>query len=188
MLSGRGMDHARILKTSKIRHRSNHLRCLDYTEIRSISVPAKYSEEKRLEMFWSRVDKSKYCWEWTGSRNNKSPYGAVRWNGPIRFTHVVSWELHFGPIPEGLKVLHKCDNPPCTRPDHLFLGTQQENVLDAVRKGRWPARGGRHPKATCYLGHLMRRDCSNHSYCPDCTRARARKYYRAKFGERGKSR
>lgn len=64
---------------------------------------------------------------------------------PYRNTHVahrVSWALNRGPIPVGMKVLHKCDNPPCVNPDHLFLGTQRDNVEDCVRKGRLNSRKG----------------------------------------------
>ena len=50
--------------------------------------------------------------------------------------HRVSHELHIGPIPEGLGVLHRCDNPPCTRPDHIYAGTQGRNLLDAYERGR----------------------------------------------------
>lgn len=52
--------------------------------------------------------------------------------------HRVSWEINCGPIPEGLGVLHHCDNPPCCRPDHLFVGTNDENMKDAAAKARFP--------------------------------------------------
>lgn len=60
--------------------------------------------------------------------------GGERWK--TEAAHRVSWELSFGPVPEGLCVLHKCDNPPCVRPDHLFLGTHKNNAEDRDRKGR----------------------------------------------------
>lgn len=62
------------------------------------------------------------------------------------YTHRISWVLAFGPIPDGLNVLHHCDNPPCVRPDHLFLGTHRQNIADKVAKGR-QHRGERHPFA-----------------------------------------
>jgi len=79
------------------------------------------------------------CWDWTGTRSDfgygllfTGPRGASRGEA----AHRISWEIHVGPIPNGLNVLHHCDNPPCTRPDHLFLGTQADNVRDRDRKGR----------------------------------------------------
>jgi len=95
--------------------------------------------------FWSKVDKDGPvqphcpelgpCWEWTGSRS-PAGYGQTRIFWKLYAAHRVSWEKSNGPIPDGLRVLHKCDNPPCIRPDHLFLGTQSDNMLDAYRKGR----------------------------------------------------
>jgi hypothetical protein len=88
------------------------------------------------ERFWSRVVKD-VCWVWTGYR--KAGYGQIGRGGRgsrIILTHRLSWIFHFGPIPEGLKVLHKCDNPPCCNPDHLFLGTDKDNVRDKINKGR----------------------------------------------------
>jgi hypothetical protein len=113
-----------------------------------------------VERFWALVRKGAApgdCWEWTGSR---ARFGYGRFNlrhydqpsaknGYAVQAHRLSWEFAHGPIPPGLWVLHRCDNPPCVRPDHLFLGTVGDNVRDAVAKGRltyeWVA--GRQPKA-----------------------------------------
>lgn len=95
--------------------------------------PRKISFEDR---FWARVEKTDRCWVWNGSLFSGSPYGQVKQNGKTKQVHRVSWELHFGAIPDGLCVCHKCDNPPCVRPDHLFLGTNHDNVMDSVMKGR----------------------------------------------------
>ena len=85
--------------------------------------------------FWSRIKKTKGCWVWTGKRD-KNGYGRL-WvkDGNIR-AHRFSWTLHFGPVPEGLCVLHDCDNPSCVRPSHLFTGTNVENTKDRSTKGR----------------------------------------------------
>lgn len=83
------------------------------------------------ENFWPKVNKSDGCWVWTARLNNMG-YGKCSEGLAHRF----SWVLHNGPIPSGLQILHKCDNPPCVRPDHLFLGTQRDNIMDALGKGR----------------------------------------------------
>jgi len=91
------------------------------------------------ERFWKKVAKSSECWVWTGGRLG-GKYGRIRYLRDDVWTHEyahrVSWELHFGTIPEGLWVLHECDNPPCVRPDHLFLGTQLDNINDMLFKKR----------------------------------------------------
>lgn len=90
------------------------------------------------DRFWPKVQKGDGCWEWQGSR---LPHGYGHLTIPGRgvpYAHRISWELTHGEIPDGLWVLHHCDNPPCVRPDHLFLGTAQDNVDDSIRKGRRP--------------------------------------------------
>lgn len=89
---------------------------------------------------WSRVKRgtTKECWEWTGYRT-KPGYGMLSIRALSKmplYAHRLAWELTHGPIPEGLHVLHQCDNPPCCNPDHFFLGTQRDNNFDRDRKGR----------------------------------------------------
>lgn len=101
------------------------------------------------ERFWRAVEKAEGdgCWLWAGSLNTWG-YGQIRDEaGKYQGAHRVSWRLAFGPVPQGMSVLHRCDNTRCVRPDHLFLGTQQENVRDRNTKGR-DSRGSRHPNAT----------------------------------------
>lgn len=94
------------------------------------------------DRFWRRVNKTDTCWLWTGGciggrdRGPTHVYGEV-WRDNVKLlTHRVSWEMAFGPIPDGLFVLHRCDTPLCVRPDHLFLGTQADNARDMWAKGR----------------------------------------------------
>lgn len=111
-----------------------------------------------VKRFWAKVDKNGpivrpdlgACWQWTGATTPEG-YGKI-YQGPETLTHArahrVSWELHNGPIPEGIEVLHRCDNTGCVRESHLFLGTQSDNVLDMDTKGRRRmAKGETHGRA-----------------------------------------
>lgn len=93
------------------------------------------------QRFWRKVDKRgpDECWPFTGTKNQYG-YGRIRKGGDrggkMIFAHRVSWEMHNGPIPDGLQALHKCDNPPCVNPAHLFLGDNDDNIKDKLQKGR----------------------------------------------------
>lgn len=94
------------------------------------------SDHKR---FWGKVKKTGDggCWNWQGSKS--SGYGVISLGGRAGRdwrAHRISWELCKCPIPDGLFVLHRCDNPPCVNPEHLFLGTQLMNMRDMTEKGR----------------------------------------------------
>lgn len=90
----------------------------------------------RIEIFYLKLKKMKNgCWEWKGSRDKKG-YGQFSFKERRIKTSRFSWEINNGKIPKGLFVCHNCDNPPCCNPEHLFLGTCQDNSDDMVKKGR----------------------------------------------------
>lgn len=92
--------------------------------------------------FWKYVRKTSQCWLWVGKSRTSYGYGVLGNTGSgtgNKLAHVVSWKIHNGDVPPGLKVLHNCpggDNPACVNPNHLWLGTSKDNTLDMMRKGR----------------------------------------------------
>lgn len=108
--------------------------------------------EDDLKRFWSKVTKGKpnECWVWHGA--NVRGYGQFWFRGKKARASRASWSIHFGEIKNGLWVLHKCDNPPCVNPKHLFLGTRSDNMLDCFKKGR-KVNAGWSNKTHCIHGH-----------------------------------
>lgn len=91
-----------------------------------------------IDRFWAKVQKTDSCWLWTAAKNPKG-YGVFcvdKKTNDNEQAHRVSYRLHYGEIPDNLRVLHHCDNPTCVRPDHLFLGTDGDNMRDKVAKDR----------------------------------------------------
>lgn len=91
--------------------------------------------------FWSKISKTNSCWTWIG-KISTTGYGVMmigsRADNSRRYikAHRISFFIHFGEIPDGMWILHKCDNPKCVNPEHLFAGTPKDNTQDMIKKGR----------------------------------------------------
>src|SRR5437899_3345664 len=97
--------------------------------------------ENLIGRFWRMVDQRSRseCWPWLGHTNRKGYgriYGGIGQDNGVQSAHRVSYRIHYGAIPGKLWVLHRCDNPPCVNPAHLFIGTVADNVRDMMAKGR----------------------------------------------------
>lgn len=110
------------------------------------------ARNRTIRRFWAKVSRGPGCWEWTGSRNPVNGYGQFH---PTKHTnyraHRFAYEVSVGPIPPGMLVMHACDNRRCVNPAHLSLGTQLDNMRDAVAKGRTV--GQRSRWTHCLRGH-----------------------------------
>jgi len=120
---------------ANLRPRCGAVRCVNPEH----QEPGKRPTSTLAQRFWGYVAKrdDESCWEWQSGRSPRG-YGnfhVERGKASVR-AHRFSWELCNGKIPDGLCVLHRCDNPPCVNPGHLFLGTRDDNVKDMMSKGR----------------------------------------------------
>lgn len=125
-----------------------------------------------IDRFWAKVKKTDTCWLWAASTCGIG-YGQIG-NGPAgsgcSMAHRYSYEIHKGPIPKGLCVCHKCDNTRCVNPDHLFLGTNHDNIKDMIKKGR-------HIKGAKIGGTKRSGELSHNSKLTEKDIIEIRKYY-----------
>lgn len=107
-------------------------------------------KETVLDRFLSKINKTDTCWLWTATKNHRG-YGQFVYGKSAIQAHRFSYMIFCGPIPDGIFVCHACDVRECVNPEHLWLGTAQENTQDSMRKGRFTAHT-RH--VTCKKGHM----------------------------------
>ena len=130
-----------------------------------------------MNRFWSKVDIKgpDDCWEWQAGKHRQG-YGVFKFDGKPQLAHRISWLLANTEIPEGMVVMHTCDNTPCVNPNHLCLGTQKDNVQDMKAKKR----GNNQKKTHCPQEHEYSvsntRYNKNKRYCRICDKAKVYRY------------
>lgn len=115
----------------------------------SLSVDLTSAEIAR---FLKNVHRAGECHEWTAYRA-KNGYGVFCWRGHNHRAHRIAFAAFVGPIPEGMSVCHRCDNRACVEPSHLFLGSDRDNIRDAITKGRFVKVKPNAPQLLCKRGH-----------------------------------
>ena len=116
------------------------------------------------------------CWEWIGVRNHGGYGYLLKQYSKKSGAHQISFELHYGPIPKGMLVLHRCDNPGCVNPAHLFLGTHKDNTLDMIKKNRHNP----NKKHRCDSGHLKYFN-GRRLVCRQCAKKASLKHHQKKI-------
>lgn len=141
------------------------------------------SFEQSVKFFWDNVVRGRGCWGWKGKRWGAG-YGRIWVEGKSCYLHRFSYQLHFGEVPGNLYVCHTCDNPSCSNPNHLFLGTAQDNIDDMWRKGRANPPSG--PRGTPAIAlenplYIAGENNGNHKLTDDDVRYIRRHYKRVSY-------
>lgn len=143
--------------------------------------------------FEKKINKTETCWLWTATARSPMGHGGFYFKRKTLQAHRFAYEIWNGKIPDGLLVCHKCDNPPCVNPDHLFLGTHRDNTEDRINKGRilynwsgfkkYPShtKRKRKQKEICIRGHNFRANekflPGGQRYCSICRKINDRNAY-----------
>lgn len=138
-------------------------------------LPPEEHAQRTIQKMMARIKiTARGCWEWQAFRGWKG-YGQIAYKGKNAAAHRVMYALTHGPIPDGYMVCHKCDNPPCCNPGHLWVGTMSDNALDSAKKGRAKEVKKTHcPRNHPLSGDNLYRTPTGKRNCKACARIRGR--------------